>query len=238
MARCNALVFTSCLPDCAAAVPAPGFLCNRANDSAAHTTCGAPVSQAQGHLFAALRQTRLIPAGASWQELRYSRGGRTDKGVSGERQEEKTVFERFCVKDVAAAQGYASASVWRLPAWALETQRAAAGGAAAAGLPLRPPPPLYPWAPACAALGQVVALLLRSAGRASQPGPVPAASELDYPALLNRVLPKDIRVLGWTDVPEDFSARWAACAVLRCAALDTRPAHQAAKLSRARGPCC
>ncbi|KAL4432546.1 hypothetical protein ABPG77_000483 [Micractinium sp. CCAP 211/92] len=96
----------------------------------------------EGHLFAALRQTRLIPAGTSWQELRYSRGGRTDKGVS--------------------------------------------------------------------ALGQVVALLLRSAGRASQPGPVPAASELDYPALLNRVLPKDIRVLGWTDVPEDFSARFSA----------------------------
>ncbi|KAL4436896.1 hypothetical protein ABPG75_004035 [Micractinium tetrahymenae] len=96
----------------------------------------------EGHLFSALRQTRLIPAGASWQELRYSRGGRTDKGVS--------------------------------------------------------------------ALGQVVALLLRSAGRAGQPGPVPAGSELDYPALLNRVLPRDIRVLGWTDVPEDFSARFSA----------------------------
>ena len=37
----------------------------------------------QGHLFAALRTTRLVPAEASWQELRYSRGGRTDKGVSG-----------------------------------------------------------------------------------------------------------------------------------------------------------
>ena len=40
----------------------------------------------QGHLFAALRTTRLVPPGASWQELRYSRGGRTDKGVSGERR--------------------------------------------------------------------------------------------------------------------------------------------------------
>lgn len=58
-----------------------------------------------------------------------------------------------------------------------------------------------------AALGQVVALLLRSAGRAGQAGPVPPEAELDYPAVLNRVLPQDIRVLGWTDVPEDFSAR-------------------------------
>lgn len=67
-----------------------------------------------------------------------------------------------------------------------------------------------PCLPPRAALGQVVALLLRSAGRAGQPGPVPAASELDYPALLNRVLPRDIRVLGWADVPQDFSARFSA----------------------------
>jgi tRNA pseudouridine38/39 synthase len=33
-------------------------------------------------LFNALRKTRLVPEDASWQQLRYSRGGRTDKGVS------------------------------------------------------------------------------------------------------------------------------------------------------------
>lgn len=75
-----------------------------------------------------------------------------------------------------------------------------------------------PCLPPRAALGQVVALLLRSAGRAGQPGPVPAASELDYPALLNRVLPRDIRVLGWADVPQDFSARWATAPELGWAA--------------------
>lgn len=37
-----------------------------------------------------------------------------------------------------------------------------------------------------AALGQVVALLLRSSGRPGQAIPAPEA-ELDYPALLNRV---------------------------------------------------
>lgn len=35
-------------------------------------------------MFAALKQARLIAPGTTWQELRYSRGGRTDKGVSGE----------------------------------------------------------------------------------------------------------------------------------------------------------
>lgn len=33
-------------------------------------------------LFAAIRKTRLIPDGKSWKEILYSRGGRTDKGVS------------------------------------------------------------------------------------------------------------------------------------------------------------
>jgi hypothetical protein len=37
----------------------------------------------QGQLFQALRTNRLIPADASWQDIRYSRCGRTDKGVSG-----------------------------------------------------------------------------------------------------------------------------------------------------------
>ena len=36
----------------------------------------------QGRLFAALRQTRLIPEGVGWEGLGYSRCGRTDKGVS------------------------------------------------------------------------------------------------------------------------------------------------------------
>ena len=48
--------------------------------------------------------------------------------------------------------------------------------------------------------------MLRSGGRAGQPVPAVDA-ELDYPSLLNRALPEDIRVLGWTDVPADFSAR-------------------------------
>lgn len=33
-------------------------------------------------LFAALRATRLVPQGAAWAELQYTRCGRTDKGVS------------------------------------------------------------------------------------------------------------------------------------------------------------
>ena len=54
---------------------------------------------------------------------------------------------------------------------------------------------------------QVVALRLRSSARVGQ-APLPEEQELDYAAKLNRALPPDIKVLGWTTVPEGFSARW------------------------------
>ena len=38
--------------------------------------------RAQGQLFQALRTNKLVPPGASWQDISYSRCGRTDKGVS------------------------------------------------------------------------------------------------------------------------------------------------------------
>lgn len=52
----------------------------------------------------------------------------------------------------------------------------------------------------------MVALQLRSNGRVGQ-DPVPVAQELDYPTSLNRVLPPDIRVLGWAPVTPEFNAR-------------------------------
>ena len=56
---------------------------------------------------------------------------------------------------------------------------------------------------------QVVALRVRSAARAGEEPVWDEERELDYPALLNRALPDDIRVLGWTTAPEGFSARHA-----------------------------
>ena len=38
----------------------------------------------------------------------------------------------------------------------------------------------------------------------------PREEEIDYVSTLNSILPSDIRVLGWTDVPENFSARFSA----------------------------
>lgn len=49
---------------------------------------------------------------------------------------------------------------------------------------------------------------MRSGGRKGA-ALCPVEEELDYPALLNRALPPDIRVLGWAPVPPDFNARQA-----------------------------
>lgn len=65
---------------------------------------------------------------------------------------------------------------------------------------------------------QVVALLLRSRAKATEPLPG-WEQEHDFPSLLNRVLPDTIRVLGWADVPQDFHARQEAptwCCSLGC----------------------
>lgn len=95
----------------------------------------------ESHLFHALQKTRLIPPTASWQELKYTRGGRTDKGVS--------------------------------------------------------------------ALSQVVTFTVRSSAKLGQVLP-PPEEEIDYPLRINSALPKDIRIIGWTDVPTHFNARFSA----------------------------
>ena len=71
------------------------------------------------------------------------------------------------------------------------------------------------------ALGQVVALRVRSNLIEGEGSIVPPASapmepskeardEIDYCRVLNRVLPEDIRILGWHPVDSDFSARFSA----------------------------
>jgi tRNA pseudouridine38/39 synthase len=51
-----------------------------------------------------------------------------------------------------------------------------------------------------------LALQLRSNARVGE-APLAPDQELDYPIVLNRVLPPEIRVLGWCPVDAAFSAR-------------------------------
>ncbi|XP_027090772.1 uncharacterized protein [Coffea arabica] len=64
--------------------------------------------------------------------------------------------------------------------------------------------------------GQVIALFLRSnlkqtRGNTEYAGdiwPEESCGEMDYVGIINKVLPKDIQVMGWSPAPVDFSARF------------------------------
>ena len=68
------------------------------------------------------------------------------------------------------------------------------------------------------AVGQVVSLYLRSKQLAISKDEkdmheeelLPRNEELDYVNMLNRLLPADIKVLAWSDIPSHFSARFSA----------------------------
>ncbi|GMH40430.1 hypothetical protein BSKO_08334 [Bryopsis sp. KO-2023] len=107
-----------------------GYACQKHNDNTI-----------EEHFFNALRMTRLIREEADYKELKYSRCGRTDKGVS--------------------------------------------------------------------ALGQVVGLYLRSTAKVGE-DEASVENEIDYPRVLNSAMPPEIRILGWSPVPETFDARYSA----------------------------
>ncbi|CAI9116431.1 OLC1v1017573C4 [Oldenlandia corymbosa var. corymbosa] len=65
-------------------------------------------------------------------------------------------------------------------------------------------------------VGQVIALFLRSKleqtgginNHAGEISPEEVCGEIDYVGVINKVLPNDIRVMGWSPAPLDFSARF------------------------------
>ena len=180
---------------------------------------------AQGQLFQALRTNRLIPADTSWQDIRYSRCGRTDKGVSGLGQVEcctlvtfallaaggvsmlacwfvmqasqpcKAPLGRFCSQRETEAQVFKDSSVY------LAVLTWIGHGCLYIHTWLHH----YPFGET-ADHAQVLAMVLRSGAKQGQVLPAPA-DEIDYCTRLNRALPHDIRILGWTDVADDFHAR-------------------------------
>ncbi|KAG2551599.1 hypothetical protein PVAP13_9KG405700 [Panicum virgatum] len=58
------------------------------------------------------------------------------------------------------------------------------------------------------ASGQVISLYLRSNIKDVGGDMQDERSEIDYVKVLNRILPQDIRVLGWCPIPADFHARF------------------------------
>ena len=136
----------------------------------------------EGQLLAALMKTKLVKDRA-W--ACYSRCGRTDKGVSALRQVVGVRVRSALLPPAAAASGAAPDEAAATAADGHEGEEE--GGDAAAG-------------DDGAGGGDIW----------SAPYPRETEGELDYCALLNRVLPPDIRCLGWAPTPPGFSARFCA----------------------------
>ncbi|KAL6578290.1 hypothetical protein OROMI_010618 [Orobanche minor] len=153
----------------------------------------------ESEIFKALKRTRLISGDK--KELEYSRCGRTDKGVSsvGQVMAYKRMMEYFYL----GLQQAELSRTWVLTSDAcyysteLELERAVKFE-----LELD--------------FERVISLFLRSnlketAGINGYSGEFFAEEscgrEIDYVKILNRVLPKDIRVIGWSPAPTNFSAR-------------------------------
>ncbi|KAJ4460033.1 putative tRNA pseudouridylate synthase [Paratrimastix pyriformis] len=165
----------------------------------------------EGHLFEALEKTRLI---ADRTSCSYSRCGRTDKGVSAFGQVialyvRSNFTEGPGVYPPIAAPAAASATPAASPAPPADD----AAPKAPAADPSSPPTPAEAAAstpaasPAAAPAPEVAPA--GDCARGKRGGPAKKAQhELDYVAMLNGVLPPEIRVLGWQDAPTEFDARF------------------------------
>jgi|AntAceMinimDraft_5_1070358.scaffolds.fasta_scaffold05615_3 hypothetical protein len=175
-------------------------------------TSGVPTVEAA--LFHALRKTRLIAPNASWQTCDYTRCGRTDAGVSALGQV-ISLRVRSKVPWQAGAAGAGGGGAVEVGEGDDSTE--AEEGAS------------YKYDPDDATStipgdgdgdGDVYVIrdvgegYVRRARRETKPAPPPpplGVEELDYPAVMNRALPDDIRVLGWSYVDKEFSS--AGCAL-------------------------
>jgi len=154
----------------------------------------------EGALFAALKRTRLIADDATWTDVDYTRCGRTDAGVSAMGQ-----LVSLRARSRGVDDGHRRAArrrdvvrvedVFKTLQTSSDEDEDADARPTASSRPknrsreervdreTRYTPP-------------------------SPPPPAKDADELDYPSILNRALPDDIRVTGWCYVDEAFSARF------------------------------
>lgn len=176
----------------------------------APVTLASSVPAVETALFAALQQACLIETRAG---CGYTRCGRTDRGVSAAGQivalRLRSKAKRFEASPppasgpaAASSDGGSSSSS---SAGADAGAGAAAGGPADSEHPRAATRTPSMWTRLDPVSGEPVHN--GDAPGAGEPFP-PPEEEVDYAQTLNSLLPKDIRVLGWADVPGTFSARF------------------------------
>lgn len=152
-------------------------------------------------LFAALRKACLVE---NREGCGYTRCGRTDKGVSAAGQV-LSIRLRSKAARWDAPEGHALTERARHSSSALEDLGVVPKGARGEGAAGAPP----------SLTGRPSEGLptswTRGDGLSNTGAPFPPpALEVDYAHSLNKLLPPEIRVMGWTDIPESFSARFSA----------------------------
>lgn len=181
-------------------------------------------------LFGALNKACFI---SSRVGSGYNRCGRTDKGVSSSgqvisirlrskalRKDAITLPNGRMVKawDIHTPEGRCSfagddiGNIRNFPvptdASAVDSTNDPSNSPTAAGTPSTSTPGTDPASPTPSYLSRT---WCREDGLANSGEPFPApCDEHDYANVLNAILPPDIRVIGWSDIPDDFSARFSA----------------------------
>ena len=135
----------------------------------------------EGAIFRALRRTRLVDEEDSLHGIKYSRCGRTDKGVSA--------LGQVIALKLRSRQLLPTVDVLRGSGAAASTQNCGEGAA---------PTPDAQGGPDAH----------RESPPPAPPADISPSEEIDYVRTLNTHLPSEIRILGWCDVPDNFDARF------------------------------
>jgi tRNA pseudouridine38/39 synthase len=140
-------------------------------------------------LFAALRTAHLIPNNDPRTQLHYSRCGRTDRGVSAVKQTVALYLKSaFPTQAIPVERGNDEDTT--TSSATLENSQ----------LPKNSHQKIKVWVPP-----KKKKLSVNNDKMALQQKEI---AEYAYDKILNNLLPRDIRVLGWSPVTEDFSARF------------------------------
>lgn len=172
-----------------------------------------PFPTVEGELLKALETTFLVDKGAGLEGCGFSRCGRTDRGVSSAGQV-VTLWVRS--KRKPGDGGEALGDDWRVAREPVvekpkkETPEEEAPKEVANVTESNAAEAIDPAAAAAAPTSP------RKRGRRLRPVPASASQpyELAYPQMLNRVLPPEIRIIGWSPLPsrpapiEEFDARF------------------------------
>lgn len=175
-----------------------------------------PLPTVEGELLAALETTFLIQKDAGLEGCGFSRCGRTDRGVSSAGQ---VVSLWVRSKRKPGDGGAPLGDDWRAPrdAVAPSDNKNAADGTDGAVTPDGTAVPNNEEAAGLAVPNvdaETQSPAAATTKRTRRLRPVPASEsqpwELNYAQMLNRVLPQEIRVIGWSPLPShvDFDARF------------------------------